>query len=169
MHEDFWEFAPTHKLILACNHKPVIRGTDHGIWRRIRLAPFNVVIPPEEQDKTLSAKLEAELPGILAWAVQGCLDWQQHGLGEPPEVREATASYRAEQDALAEFISQCCILDPDTYDRAAKLFAAYSSWSGDKSINRRRFGKAMTDRGFERFTNNGTCYRGIQLSEGDTE
>lgn len=167
MHEDFWEFPPTHKLILACNHKPVIRGTDHAIWRRLKLAPFNVVIPAAEQDKSLAATLQGELPGILAWSVRGCLDWQQHGLGEPAEVTDATASYRVEQDALAEFISQCCTLDSNTYDRASRLFAGYSSWSGDKSINRRRFGKAMTDRGFERFTNNGVCYRGIQLTDND--
>ncbi len=169
MHEDFWEFTPSHKLILACNHRPVIRGTDYGIWRRIRLIPFNVVIPAEEQDKNLAAKLAAELQGILAWAVQGCMDWQRHGLSEPAEVVDATASYRVEQDALAEFISQRCTLDPDTYDRACRLFAAYSSWIGDKSITQRRFGKAMTERGFERFNNNGVHYRGIRLddTEGD--
>ena len=169
MHEDFWEFAPTHKLILACNHKPVVRGTDHAIWRRIKLVPFPVVIPPAEQDKNLAAALQAELPGILAWCVQGCLDWQRHGLGEPPEVIDATASYRVEQDALAEFISQRCTLDPDTYDRASRLFAAYSSWTGDKSVTQRRFGKAMTEREFERFNNNGVCYRGIRLNDTEGE
>jgi P4 family phage/plasmid primase-like protien len=75
MREDFWEFAPTHKVFLAANHKPVVRGTDHAIWRRIKLVPFDVVIPKGEQDSRLPKKLRAELPGILAWAVHGCLEW----------------------------------------------------------------------------------------------
>ena len=82
MREDFWEFRPTHKVFLATNHKPVITGTDHAIWERIRLIPFTVTIPKEQRDTTLPDKLLAELPGILAWAVQGCLTWQQEGLGE---------------------------------------------------------------------------------------
>lgn len=165
MHQDHFEFAPTHKIILAANHKPVVRGTDHAMWRRIRLVPFDVVIPPADQDKALTGKLQDELPGILAWAVRGCVDWQRHGLGEPTEVTAATASYRVEQDALAEFIAERCALDPDSYDRASRLFAAYRDWTGEKTANQRRFGKAMTERGFERFTNNGICYRGIRLED----
>ena len=77
MREDFWEFDPTHKIVLAANHKPFVRGTDHGIWRRLRLVPFTVTIPDDEQDKQLPVKLVAEYAGILAWAVQGCLEWQR--------------------------------------------------------------------------------------------
>jgi len=90
---------------MATNHKPVIRGTDEGIWRRIRLVPFTVVIPEEEQDTTVPEKLRAELPGILAWAVRGCLAWQQEGLPVPEEVQQATAGYREEMDTFGRFLA----------------------------------------------------------------
>ncbi len=80
MREDFWQFRPSHTVVLATNHKPTIRGTDHGIWRRIRLVPFTVTIPDAEQDKQLTSKLRAEWPAILRWAVAGCIDWQRNGL-----------------------------------------------------------------------------------------
>jgi putative DNA primase/helicase len=98
MKEDFWTFWPTHKIFLATNHKPVIRGTDHAIWRRPKLVPFKVTIPQHEWDTTLPDKLKAEWPGILAWAVQGCLEWQTSGLGIPKEVEQATEEYRADMD-----------------------------------------------------------------------
>ena len=88
MHEDFWEFSPTHKLMLCTNHQPVIRETKTAIWRRVKLIPFNVTIPEEEQDKELPAKLREEYSGILAWAVRGCIDWQQNGLQTPDEVKQ---------------------------------------------------------------------------------
>src|SRR5690606_33658354 len=80
MKEDYWEFEPTHKIVLATNHKPQIRGTDHAIWRRVHLVPFTVTIPDDQQDRDLPSKLRGELPGILAWCVRGCLEWQQIGL-----------------------------------------------------------------------------------------
>ncbi|OQZ05630.1 MAG: hypothetical protein B6D36_09155 [Planctomycetes bacterium UTPLA1] len=83
MRQDFFEFRPTFKLFLATNHRPIVRGDDTGIWRRIRLWPFTVEIPPEEQDHALKEKLRAELPGILAWSVRGCMAWQDDGLRPP--------------------------------------------------------------------------------------
>src|SRR5208283_4668705 len=103
MREDFWQFMPTHKVVLACNHRPTVRGTDHAIWRRLKLVPFNVVIPPNERDKQLPAKLRDELPGILAWAVRGCLDWQRHGLEDPKAIIAATADYQNAEDVLLNF------------------------------------------------------------------
>ena len=146
MREDFWQFDPTHKVVLATNHKPVVRGTDLAIWRRIRLIPFNVTIPSEERDKKLIGKLLAELPGIFAWAVCGCLDWQNHGLCEPSEVMLATNTYRQEQDVIGEFIAQCCELEADSFDRFSHLIAAFKDFSGDKNVNSRRFGMALTAR-----------------------
>ena len=119
--EDFWEFMPTHKVVLACNHRPTVRGTDHAIWRRLKLVPFSVVIPPSERDKSLPVKLRTELPGILAWAVRGCLDWQRHGLGEPKAVIDATADYQSGEDTLRNFISECCVTGPDSRVKAADL------------------------------------------------
>jgi putative DNA primase/helicase len=94
---EWFDFRPEFKLWLATNHKPVIRGTDKGIWDRIRPIPFTVSIPEERQDKELANKLMTELAGILAWAVRGCLEWQRTGLGVPEEVREATEGYRTER------------------------------------------------------------------------
>ena len=115
MREDFWTFSPSHKLILCTNHKPRVRGTDHAIWRRLVLVPFDQKFwnpaagetgPPElMQDKELPAKLKAEREGILAWMVQGCLAWQHGGLQIPEAVRTATSEYRSENDTLGRFVT----------------------------------------------------------------
>ena len=112
LRKEFFEFNPTFKLWMYGNHKPTIRGTDEGIWRRVRLIPFTVTIPEGQRDPQLVDKLKAELPGILAWAVQGCLEWQREGLGMPEAVKAATANYRAEQDMLAAFLDECCLIGP---------------------------------------------------------
>lgn len=167
MRQDFFEFTPTHHVWLAVNHKPTVRGTDTGIWRRIKLIPFSVSIPEEEQDKTLPEKLQAERTGILAWAVQGCLAWQQHGLGEPDEVRQATSDYRGEQDVLATFLEERCEVSSYSKVRASELYAAYADWTekaGEYVLPQRRFGQALTERGFEREKNNGIWYRGLGLT-----
>jgi putative DNA primase/helicase len=111
MREDLWTFKPTHKLFLATNHKPVIRGTDHAMWRRPKLVPFNVVIPREEWDTKLQDKLRAEWPGILAWAVRGYLDWQAHGFGIPEEVEQATRKWRADMDVWGNSLTTVAYAD----------------------------------------------------------
>ena len=103
LHGEWFEFTPGFKVVLAVNHKPAIQGTDHAIWRRIRLIPFTVTIPAKEQNKTLSEKLHAGNAGILRWAVDGCLAWQQDGLDPPSAVSEATAAYRDEMDTVGAF------------------------------------------------------------------
>src|SRR5262249_46366742 len=120
-----------------------VRGTDHGVWRRIKLVPFTVTIPEHEKDKHLSEKLKAELPGILAWAVRGCLEWQREGLAEPEEVRAATASYQAEQDTVAAFLAACCFPHPSLKVKASALFDAYTDWSGDKDMTSKAFGERL--------------------------
>jgi putative DNA primase/helicase len=91
MRQDFFEYTPQFKLIIAGNHKPGLRSVDEAIRRRFNLIPFTVTIPPGERDETLPAKLNAELPGILAWMIDGCLDWQERGLAPPEIVTEASA------------------------------------------------------------------------------
>jgi P4 family phage/plasmid primase-like protien len=172
MREDFWEFWPSHKLWMALNHKPIIRGTDHGIWRRIKFVPFVVTIPDADQDKQLGVKLQAERQGILAWAVRGCLAWQQHGLGEPDEVKAATAEYRGEMDVLGAFISDCCIEGPAFSAKASSIYAAYDKWcqaNGEHAVNQRRFGVAISERGIERYKNDGVWYQGVGLITERTE
>lgn len=162
-----FEFRPTFKLFLAANHKPVIRGTDHAIWRRIRLIPFTVTIPDEEQDKDLAQKLQGELPGILAWAVQGCLQWQREGLAAPAQVTEATKSYQAEMDTLGGFLEEKCVINKLVEAKAKDLYRAYVDWcseSGEKPTSQRRFGTALTERGFQKEkTRSGIVYTGIGL------
>ena len=163
MREDFWQFMPTHKVVLACNHRPTVRGTDVAIWRRLKLVPFNVVIPPDERDKQLPAKLRDDLAGILAWAVRGCLDWQQYGLGEPKAIIEATANYQNAEDVLLNFINECCIMAPEARVKAADMLIAYKEYSGDKDMITRKLTTMLTERGVERRRTNGTWYVGLGL------
>jgi putative DNA primase/helicase len=151
LYSEFFEFDAQFKLILTTNHKPAIRGTDNAIWRRIRLVPFNVTIPEGEQDKSLPQKLRRELPGILAWAVRGCLAWRKEGLGQPDEVLVATQAYREQMDLLGGFLKDRCIVRADLRETAATLYSAYTRWceaNGEKSLTQQRFGVALNDRGF---------------------
>lgn len=130
MREDPWSFIPTHKIVMFGNHKPIITGTDEGIWRRIRLVPWLAKISDEERDKDLQAKLDAELPGILAWAVNGCLEWQRIGLADPQAVLQATEDYRTSSDALGEFF-ELLEFGPDVplfRVSKAKLRTVYEAW-----------------------------------------
>jgi putative DNA primase/helicase len=166
MREDFWTFAPTHKVMLCTNHRPAVTGTDHAIWRRLQLIPFAVTIPKEEQDRNLSAKLRSELPGILAWCIRGCLEWQAGGLAAPEEVVLATEEYRQDEDVLGSFLAEHCTIHPSLNAKSAPLYSRYVSFtegSGENPIKQRSFGKALAERGFERYTNNGTYYRGLGL------
>lgn len=151
MREDFWEFTATHKIWMATNHKPDVRGTDHGIWRRIKLIPFTVTISDCRQDKLLPDKLRAELPGILNWALAGCADWQKDGLNDPEDVTKATDGYRSEMDIVGAFIEECCLVGANHTVSASTLFTAYRQWSektGEYALNQRRFGLALNEKGF---------------------
>lgn len=163
--EDFWQFDPTHKVWMVGNHRPNIRGTDNGIWRRVKQIPFERIFAEHEQDKDLPAKLQRELSGILNWALLGCLEWQAEGLGEPEAVRKATAEYRQEQDIVAAFLDERCQIQTDARVKAAALYSAYRAWSeasGEPPIGKKTFG-AEIGRRFKRITSNGTWYVGIGL------
>jgi putative DNA primase/helicase len=170
MKQNFFQFAPTFKIVLAANHKPIIVGTDKAIWRRIKLVPWTVEIPDDEKDKTLLEKLKTELPGILNWAIRGCLDWQEYGLAEPKEVKDATELYQAEQDSVAGFIRECCFVHRDAKAKASKLFEAYQSWSGDKLMKPHDFGQRLRDKGYQSKRGRGGSYfyHGIALTETET-
>jgi putative DNA primase/helicase len=152
LHAEFFEFMPEFKIFLAVNHRPVIKGTDHAIWRRIRLIPFTVKIPEEEQDRTLPDKLKAELPGIFNWALAGCLQWRYGGLAAPQAVVDATEDYRCEMDTLGGFLQDHCILAPGAEVMSAELFKTYQEWaeaSGEKyPLNKINFGMKLRERGF---------------------
>ena len=168
MRSEWFEFQPTFKIWLATNHKPVIRGTDLAIWRRIRLVPFTVTISEQEEDKQLGEKLQAEFPGILRWAVEGCLAWQQHGLGMPEAVKNATAGYREEMDVLGAWVAECCVIEPNAKAGAKELYASYTAWceaGGERALSQRAFGLQLGERGFERYRGTGKkhMWRGIGL------
>ncbi len=151
MRQDFFTFEPTHTVFMAANHKPIVKGTDGAIWRRIKLIPFEVVIPEAERDPGLQEKLRGELPGILAWAVRGCLEYQRSGLGEPSAVRDATEYYRADMDILAAFIDEDCVTAPGVWIKFADLYQGYVNWcqrSGVTAESKREFGNRLSERGF---------------------
>lgn len=168
MREDFWEFTPTHKLMLATNHRPTIRGTDHAIWRRIRLIPFNAKFEGAKKDARLPDKLREEYPGILAWCVEGALEWLRDGLGEPEEVTEATAAYKSDQDSLAPFLAERCSVIADARAKASDLYDEYKRWaetSREYCLSYRLFVPALVERGFEKYTSNGTWIRGVGIPQ----
>ena len=111
MREDFWSFDPSHTFVMLTNHKPGVSGTDEGIWRRLRLVPFEVSSPPADATRTWATSSPLEADAVLAWLVAGYLRLARNGLAEP-EVTEATQAYRAESDPLGRFISECCLCMP---------------------------------------------------------
>ena len=176
MREDFWEFTPTHKLILCTNHKPRVKGTDHAIWRRLLLIPFANKFwnpakgesGPDElrQDKELPAKLKAEAEGILTWMVQGCLAWQRDGLQVPDIVRAATEVYRSESDTVGRFVAECCLTVPSVRVKFSALYSALESWcedAGDSLPSRKFVGEWLRDAGFREHANNGRWYIGVVI------
>jgi putative DNA primase/helicase len=180
MRENFFQFSPTHKLILCSNHKPQVRGTDHGTWRRLRLVPFtarfwNPDVPPAPGEtrsehlravKGMKDQLLAEAPGILAWAVQGCIDWQANGMGCPEKVAAATSTYRQEENLLSRFIADRCEVHASNWVKASELFSAFRAWCQFVGVesppSQRSFGLMMTEAGYGR-NSNGTKYSGLSL------
>jgi putative DNA primase/helicase len=164
---EYFTYVPAFKLWLAVNHKPTIRGTDEAIWRRIRLIPFNAHFAPDKADPDLTKKLVAEGPGILAWAVQGCLDWLRQGLGIPNAVSAATSTYRVESDLLTGFLSDCVPESPSAQVKASDLYAAYRIWcetNGENAMSCKKFGTHLTERGIgKEHKKTGSYYTGLGL------
>jgi putative DNA primase/helicase len=153
MRQDYFEFARTHKMVLVTNNKPVIREDSEAVWRRLRLVPFRVIIPKHERDPKLMHKLRNEWPGILAWLVRGCLDWQREGLSEPVAVMHATEQYRGTASSLDEFISQRCELGAGLSCSSGDLLGAYEAWCTSnrrRPLQARAFADALRDFGCER-------------------
>jgi P4 family phage/plasmid primase-like protien len=167
MREDFWQFSPTHHVWVASNHRPVIRGSDHAIWRRMVVIPFEITIPRSQQDKSLPTKLQAEAPGILAWAVQGCREWQADGLRIPDAVRGHVESYRHEMDVMAQFFEDRCELDVTSRVGATALYRAYAKWSeahGELVLSQTQFGSELRRRNIQRGKSSGLrMYFGIRF------
>jgi putative DNA primase/helicase len=144
-----FSYRPAFKVVLVTNHRPQVDGDDDGIWRRLRLVPFEQSFVGRE-DRTLGPALRRELPGILAWAVQGCLRWQQHGLGQPQAVTNATSAYRLEEDTIGTFLADCCTLDAGGRVTVADLRGAYERWSeqhGERPLSAKALTQSLLRRG----------------------
>lgn len=171
LYRGFFSFRPTHKLWMYGNDKPIIKGTDEGIWRRIFLIPFLYRIPEAKKKPDFrELMLIPELPGILNWAVEGCKWWQEDGykLGAPGVVVDATKSYREEMDFFGEFIADRCVIGKDCTARANELYVSYTKWAQDNGdiriMTSTGFGRELARRGFgKQHDRNGKIYSGIGL------
>ena len=151
MRQDFFEFDPEFKLLVVGNHKPSLRGVDEAIRRRLHLVPFTVNIPAAKQDPKLSAKLKNEWPGILRWAIDGCLQWQEEGLNPPPAILEATDQYLVGEDAVGQWLEECTRKDANGFSSSRDLYNSWKQWAeanGEFLISRKRLGQELTDRGY---------------------
>jgi putative DNA primase/helicase len=153
MRQDFFEYTPNFKLMIAGNHKPGLRSVDEATRRRFNLVPFLVTFEKSQRDLDLLDKLKAEAPGILQWMIDGCVTWQAEGLNPPKAVVEATKAYLESEDALAAWIEDCCELSPSKFEPVGLLFASWRKWAhanGEKKIdNQKDFGRALDSRGIE--------------------
>ena len=151
MRQDFFEYRPAFKLVIAGNHKPSLRSVDEAIRRRFHMIPFAVTIPADERDVELVEKLKAEWPGILAWLIEGCLEWQAEGLRPPQAVLEATDAYLSAEDAIAAWIDDRCEPRAGAWELSSALFQSWSAWAtaaGENPGNSKRFAQALETRGF---------------------
>ena len=160
LYGEYFSFKPTFKIFMATNHKPKIRGADNGIWRRIKMIPFTVTIPPEQRDKKLTEKLIAENSGILNWLIQGYAMWRKEGLKDEPEaVREANDEYRMDMDSVGTFVNECLNVDASLKWRLPNklLYETYVKWCGrnnERCMSQKWLALRMQEKGFKRCVSN---------------
>jgi len=152
LYGEYFNFTPACKIFMATNHKPVIKGTDHGIWRRIKLIPFTTRIDDDRQDKNLEVKLRGEASGILNWLLEGAGRWVREGLRVPSVISNATDEYRAEMDVIGNFLVDRCVQDAAVSVRLKELYRAYSDWcdaNKEHAVSERFFSIRLKEMGFE--------------------
>jgi putative DNA primase/helicase len=138
LHQELFEFLPQFTLWLAANHRPRVPDDDAALWRRILQVPFEITIPEAERDPGVKAELRDPArsgPAVLAWSVQGALDWQARGLDPPEAVRAATAAYRASMDPLARFLEDCCVKGAGFWAGTLDLYGVYVAWAGRAGVH----------------------------------
>jgi putative DNA primase/helicase len=166
LNRDFFKFYPQFKLTISGNYRPGISGSDEGIWRRLKLVPFNVYIPKEERDIHLGDKLRAEASGILNRLLDGLRDWCDKGLSEPEAVATATAEYRSASDPLGRFLSICTIASDGDRVQSSVMFEVFSAWcksSGEKEWSNRGLSMALEERGYKRIQSNVMWWTNVKL------
>ena len=152
LYGEFFNFKPTFKIFMATNHKPVIKGTDYGIWRRIKLIPFTKRISEEQQDRHLELKLREEASGILNWLLEGTARWKDEKLKAPKAVLFATNEYRGEMDVIGNFINERCVQNKELTIPIKDLYKAYADWCGvnnEHAVSERFFSLRLKEMGFE--------------------
>ena len=173
MRQDFFEFIPQFKLLIVGNHKPSIRNVDEAMKRRLHMVPFTVTIPPARRDKHLADRLLAERDGILAWALEGCIEWQRTGLRPPPAVMAATEDYFEAEDAIGRWIDERCSVGLHLSASTSAMFADWKAWAdanGEFAGSVKRFSEALIVRGFERHnTRAAKGFRGIALDDSNSD
>ncbi|ALN78563.1 phage/plasmid primase, P4 family [Lysobacter antibioticus] len=153
MRQDFFEYIPQFKLVVAGNHKPAIRNVDEAMKRRLHMIPFTVTIPPERRDGRMTEKLLVERDAVMAWAVQGCLDWQRIGLQPPQCVLDATDEYFEAEDALGRWTDERCQEHPQAQALVSDLFVDWKDWAqanGEFAGSIKRFAEMLESRKFGR-------------------
>jgi putative DNA primase/helicase len=170
MHQDFFTYTPQFKLLIAGNHKPAIRNIDEAMRRRMHLIPFTITVPPEKRDPLLTEKLLSERDGILAWAIQGCLLWQQIGLKQPLSVTSATDEYFEGEDAMGRWMDERCKLGVNDKALTVTLFNDWKQWaemSGEFVGTQRRFSDALITRRFDKWRNSSGVrgFAGIDIKQ----
>lgn len=168
LHARQGQFTPAFKLVMAGNHKPVVRGNDNGIWRRIRLVPFNRTFTPNERDPALLDKLKDEAPHILAWMIDGCVRWQKQGLADTPRaIEHATNEYRSDQDIIDRWLGECTDRKADGEETTKDLYSSYRTWCVANEVRRvssQAFGRRLGEKGFtSRKSNSNHLWRGLAL------
>ena len=163
LHQEHFEFRPEFKLWLVTNHRPRVDGSDDAIWRRLRLVPFEVNFEGRE-DRSLNDRLQHELPGILNWAIEGCLVWQREGLGDASVVRRATAEYRADEDTLGAFLAERCVLEGSVGTGALRdAYEGFCEAVDEQPMGASLLGRELADRGVRRGGNGRGSYQGVRL------
>jgi putative DNA primase/helicase len=167
--QEFFTFKPAFKIWMAVNHKPIVKGTDRGIWRRIRLVPFTQNFEGQKADRGLTSKLKAELPGILNWALEGLRQWREQGLGFAKAVEGASKEYQKESDLVQQWMEECVTLAADAKTPCADAYASFKEWAKERSypsFSMNSFARNMTEKGFERKSNGKQrVYVGLKLDE----
>jgi putative DNA primase/helicase len=154
MYQGTLEFRPAFKIWIRGNHQPEFNGADGGMARRVRLIPFEVRIPDEHVDPQLRSKLRSELPGILNWAIEGCMEWQRRGrIDTPQKVLDATSEYVEAMDGLADFLEAELVRDERSQASIADIFRRYEAWCVEAGIRmpmtKHKLGLRLKGRGFK--------------------
>lgn len=170
MRQNFVEFTPSHLAVLVTNHLPRVSGDDEAIWRRMRVVPFDVVVPEAKRDGHLGEHLELEADAVPGWAVAGWQDYVRRGqrLCEPASVQVATAAYKLDSDAVARFLDERCHRNPNVRVGVSDLFAAWQTWAqqdGADAMSTKAFGQALERHGLgpTRMSNGKRWRHGIEL------